>query len=346
MKRIAIFATLCVLSCSALVLILYAFKENPYKEKNGFLRKENKNDAKLEESIDLKYTSYYFAGTTSDHLYLGNYQATGRILTVDYSLDSLSRSSLIFDNPGKFAWAKSRLSIDSPFIYLKDGMSPAVFRGSIYDLKMNQIFERLPYFSAGWNISNSSMVVRSIMSKEKRNILIKVTLDTSQIITNTTALTKQIDGIFCTEGSLSFDRENSSLTYTYYHRNEFIKMDTNLNILLRGHTIDTNKIAKISIANIESKNSSIFSAPPKYVNLLTSSAANKLYVMSALPADNDEINKFKKSSVIDVYSLVNGEYLKTIHIPFYEGKELGDFKVIGDKLYAIHDHFLCSYKIE
>jgi hypothetical protein len=178
-----------------------------------------------------------------------------------------------------------------------------------------------------------------------QNILAKVTTDSPYVKLGTAVLKKQVDGIFCTDGTLDYDPQTGTLVYLYHYRNEFVTLDTNLQVRYTGHTLDTNTTAKLQVTQL-ADGSSKFSAPPTYVNSIARIADGRIYVLSALLADNEDKSVIAHHEIIDVFALDNGEYRYTLYIPLHNGEHITDFIVKGAQLLALFDHTLNAYTIE
>jgi len=177
-----------------------------------------------------------------------------------------------------------------------------------------------------------------------QNILVKIKTDSPYVSLGKDVIKKQVDGIFCTDGTLDYDQQTGKLVYVYHYRNEFIALDTNLHTLYTGHTLDTNTRAKIQVAKLPTGVSK-FSAPPAYVNSLARVANNRIYILSTLVADNEHWQARRDKEIIDVYALDNGAYIHTLYIPLKGEGRISDFIVKGDRLFAVCDHTLNAYTI-
>jgi hypothetical protein len=156
---------------------------------------------------------------------------------------------------------------------------------------------------------------------------------------------KQIDGIFCTDGVLHYDKQIPMLVYIYFYRNEFITMDTNMHIISRARTIDTTSTAKIKMTKVMPENIITFSVPPLTVNKHSCVSGKFLFNHSGLRADNENKKTFDQSSVIDVYNLRDNRYLGSFYLQDYDHKKLSGFRVDGNRLLAIYDHYLLRFEI-
>src|SRR5262249_2111967 len=152
-------------------------------------------------------------------------------------------------------------------------------------------------------------------------------------------------GIFCTDGSLLAQADSNRLIYVYNYRNQWICLDTNLNIRYKARTIDTNSRVKFTVGSIPSQHAITMSSPPTFVNQQSCISGNSLFIHSALQADNDESDVYSISSPIDVYSLVDGKYLLSFYLPDYRKHKIRDFRVSGNTLVALYDHYVYTYTL-
>jgi hypothetical protein len=347
MQRPFRFAALCVVACFALVLILYAFADKPNSQKNGFTRRLLPQPAVLKSSLELKYPAYYIAGYADRHIYLGNYSASQHLLVVNQHLKDTQQLTLKVSPEERYAWKQTRLMVDSPAVYMAEGSTPTLYRGKLDDLHMSRFLPQSCFFAMLKNISPASFISRSIHIDSvgnRRNVLAKVKTDSPYVRLEKGILKKQVDGIFCTDGTLDYDKQTGKLVYLYHYRNEFITLDTSLHVIYTGHTLDTNTTAKIQVANMSTGDSK-FSAPPAYVNNLARIAGNRIYILSSLLADNEDSHARRQNEIIDVFSLDNGKYLYTLYIPLKGKERISDFIVKGDQLFALCDRSLNAYSV-
>jgi len=342
------FAALCVAACLVLVLILYAFADKPNDYKNGFNRKLQPQIAVLENSLELKYPAYYIAGYTNQHIYLGNYSASLHLLSIDQQLKDTQQLTLKISPEERYAWKLARIMVDSPAVYMAEGNTPTLYRGKLDDLHMSRFLPQSCFFNMLQNVSPASFISRSIhidSSGNRQNILAKISTDPPYVILGKGIITKQVDGIFCTDGTLDYDKQTGRLVYLYHYRNAFVTLDTNLQVIYTAHTLDTNTTAKIQVAHMSTGDSK-FSAPPAYVNSRARIAGNRIYVLSTLLADNENRQARQHQEIIDVYTLDKGTYLHTLYIPFKGKERMSDFIVKDRRLFALYDQTLNAYSIK
>lgn len=237
----------------------------------------------------------------------------------------------------------SFIQIDSPFFYLMDGVKPVILRGSALDFHLNKQMNSTPYFTGGITLTKNSFAFRSVYNGIG-NKLIKqgIMLDS---LKTTTLLEKQVDGMFCTDGEMVKVPGSSKMFYVYYYRNQFLCADSNLNLLYKGKTIDTISHAQIKVARIKSSGQITMAAPPLIVNKRACANEKYLFVQSALRANNETDYMIKNVSMIDVYAVKDGKYQFSFYLPDFRGHKVRDFKVYGQSLYALYDHYLYKYQI-
>jgi hypothetical protein len=235
--------------------------------------------------------------------------------------------------------------MDTAYVYLFDGLKPAVLYGSLNNINLTTI-NKTPFFNGSLPINRSSYILR-VVSKKHENLLVKENINGLSIHIKAAPqlLQKQIDGIFSTDGILTNVPNSSKIFYIYYYRNQFICADTNLNLLYRGKTIDTVSQAKIKVGKIISENQYTLSSPPKYVNEHACANKHWLFIHSVLKADNESNEVIEKASIIDVYSVNDGQYQFSFYLRDFKGNKMRDFKVFGNTLVALFGHYLYTYQL-
>ena len=81
------------------------------------------------------------------------------------------------------------------------------------------------------------------------------------------------------------------------------------------------------------------------MNDLGAVAEGKLFLQSMLKADNELPLDFAENTVIDAYSVTNGNYVASFYIPPYKGHKPNQFNVINKKLYAIYGNTVVVYDL-
>jgi hypothetical protein len=331
----------CFLAGIFLVVSLFLITENERKKSNSFIRLLPSHLILPGNIIDLKSSRWYFAGKIKDHIYMGNAHTPIRLKKLDLNLKNVAEINLGFPNGSKFYDGSFNL-IDGVSIYTLDGNQPQIYSGEISDYKLKPI-KKPPYFTQGISTGKNSFVLRVVLNGQNR--LLKYEAKSGPLEIPANVLEKQVDGIFCTDGNLVTVPGLTNFVYVYYYRNQFVYLDSSLNILYKGKTIDTNTRAKIKVAAIKSQNQTTLSAPPVYVNKQSAANEKYLFIHSGLKGDNETAETLDRLSVIDVYAIKDGKYQFSFYLPNLKEIKLTDFRVYGQSLYALYDHYLYKYQL-
>lgn len=338
LQKTNIFLTIGVLFFSCLLIfVLYSMSDKPNNDKNGFVRPIEKNKVSLLAEMELKYGGYHISGATKNLIYLGNNSPIPHVLVTDYTLTDTHNIQITA--PYKFGWRVMHLAIDSPHISLIDGITPLILHSTFSFAQTIRHQLNNLNFNSYVPISPSSFIFRIYDTVVKQNILIKENMDSFTLKRARKTLEKQIDGIFCTDGMLLYNSHAEQLIYVYYYRNQFICLDTNLNILYKNRTIDTVSKAKIQVDTIKSENNFTLSTPPLFVNKKSCMNENWLFVNSALKGDNETIKIFNSKEAIDVYSLKDGRFHFSFYLPKYNDSKaaISEFKVFDSTIVVLYN---------
>lgn len=311
------------------------------RSNNGFTRLIPPHVAVPTKIHDLRFNSYYIAGGTSSRFYLGNHTTPQFIADLDLDLIDTNTHRLSMSSAGGRFARSLKINIDSPSIYLYEGVTPSIVQGTLGDSLLHRATAHF-YFNLAVPLSPVSCIYRSI-DQHKQNIFIKQLNGTYTRVD--TIIKGQGDGIFSTEGELHAQPADNRLVYIYSYRNEFIVTDTNLHVRYIAHTIDTVSRVKFTVSSIPSEGKLTLSSPPTFVNKESCVSGNYLFVHSGLRADNDESAMYDVGSPIDVYSLIDGKYLFSFFLPDYQRHKIRDFRVFNNTLIALYDHYAYSYQL-
>lgn len=336
-QKLVILIIVCFSLSVGVVATLIGHSKDIRLQPGSFLREFPPHPVQEGDTVNVKFNSYYIAGGTSSCVFLGNYTAPLHVLKIN--LNNLDTQHVQLKVPGikdqKF-WS-ARIKVDSPYYYVTDGVVPIIFRGNVYDWTAEKTLSDSVYFRSIIPLSKNSHVVKSLSGKTGENVLGKLTAWPPYQVFTDKILEKQLDGVFCTDGMMLFQREFNRVVYMYYYRNEFIVMDTSLNLEYRSHTIDTTAHVAIEVATIESENSKVMASPPLFVNKKSCAAGNWLFVNSNLMAKNEYPGTFRKASVIDVYNLSSGNYAFSFYIyNYWRRKPMTEFNVYGNRMVVLY----------
>jgi hypothetical protein len=156
-------------------------------------------------------------------------------------------------------------------------------------------------------------------------------------------LKKQVDGLFDTDGMMQYDQTAQKMVYVYYYRNQFIVADSNLDLLYRGNTIDSNTTVKFKVASFNQQRTTVIAAPGRINNKRLVLDGGMIFIQSGLVSANEKPDILERYAVIDVYAMNDGHYRFSFYIPKKEGKTLNDFMIAHGHLVSICGNMLYSY---
>lgn len=339
-----IFGTI-LLSISTIVILFLSSEEVMYHD-NPFIRRYPHHPAEFSNAFDLKYKSYYFAGSANNRIFLGNYQYPSYLLSMNSELRDRKIEKLDLD-PKKIPFKMITISIRYPYFFVADGSVPIILRGDVKNWKITNVLKGVPYFTRAVPIDGTSAVIRSNNSKNLENVLGIFNSDSIQRVKyRKELLQKQIDGIFDTDGVLLYSEGLKKIIYLYFYRNEFVIADKDGVLFKKGHTIDTITKAKLKAEVINHGKQFVMSSPSYIVNADAAVIGNLLFVYSRVKGKYESAKLWKKSFIIDVYNLKKNTYVMSFPIYHTGSSVLNSFTVTNTNLYAIIGTDLVSYRFK
>ena len=328
---------------SGVVILLHGWSENIVQYHNTFIRRFPQHLASPQNEIDLKFNSYYFAGSGDGKIYLGNSTAPLQIIAVDTALKkqelfriTLKEKNLPFQTP--------HIKVYPPNFFLYEGTVPYIFKGSIQDWVGKLQTQSGTYFSQVEPIDSVTVATRYIKPKTGENLIGTKNLKTKSEQFGSHLLQKQIDGVFDTDGSMHYNANLEKIIYVHRYRNEFIVADNDLNLEYLGNTIDTVSHAQIKLSTNKDKIKT-FTEPPLIVNRASATSGNYLYINSALPGQFESADIWKRASIIDVYDLTKKSYLASFYLYHEDGKKLRSFYIIDKYVFVLIGNKLVRYQL-
>jgi len=369
-KKSIITVSIITAFCFAFVLALYAISEKPFKYRHNFQRTFAAQQPLIENVLLLKNGLYYVAGFTDHEIYFGNRADTLEVLITD---KTLKNSRTVHINLEQFKISKpidttqqvnldlpihhqlqnlklvgSHLEIDSPYFYIKSGSTPIILRGTTNTWQAGHYLDSIPYFTSASKLNENISALLTIGttggSDSVRNLICKVS-KLGVVAVKPHIFEGQEDNFFSTMGSLRYSKTLNNLVYIYSYRNQYLLIDTLLNVIGKGNTIDPVAIADINPIKLDEWASTLAS-PGSVVNSEAQVYKNLLFIKSNLKASNESILSFDNASVIDVYDIEKKKYVFSFHIPDYESIKMTTFKVSDQHVIALHEQYAVSYFLE
>ncbi|MEZ7516134.1 MauE/DoxX family redox-associated membrane protein [Flavobacterium frigidarium] len=333
-----------VIVCTGIVILFFNLSQEISNKRNNFIRRFPGNATKVNE-INLKFSSYYFAGATDKSIYLGNYTAPLLVTKLDSVLKNKTEF-IIKPNRVNYPFQSVQVRVLSSNFYLIDGSVPIIYMGKIDDWKAYVKWKGSTTFSHYQLMDSTTVAVRSNNTSSGESELGTLKFDVNAKISfNTNLLQKQIDGIFDVDGSLHFDIKSQKLVYIYLYRNQFIVANRYLDLDYRGKTIDTVSKAQIRVSTVKTRNEMKLSAPPLVVNKSSSVYKNLLFVNSALLGKYEPQEMWNEASIIDIYNIDSNSYEGSFYVYNIQKSKLKIFLVINDNFYGFIGEYLVHYKL-
>jgi hypothetical protein len=315
--------------------------------RNGFVRQKEVFYPEIIDVLDTKYDSYYISGISKDRIYLGNGTAPLHLLTSTFKLDDTLSFRIAAKYDEKVNWSAIHVQVDSPYIYLTERKTPSLIK-----MNLGQNGEKVNLSALKFDLikvmTQETAIIRQYEPSLQQKFFRKISFAPSSKKENTFIPKKIQDGNFAMDGFLNYNKAKGKIFYTYYYVNKFLCLDTNLNLIYEGSTIDTNTMAKILINTTKKGGLAYFrqAKPPLFVNKRGFADGDFLYINSGLVADNEHKAEFNKYAVIDVYSVNNGRYIQSLYLPNFKGNKIRDFAVKGRVIFALFDHYLVTYHLQ
>lgn len=341
-KQGILILTAVTMGAIVIMFLLFYTSENTIHHRNNFVRRTPPFITKKAHQMDLKYNSFYFAGYEQNKIYLSNTTAPSIITILDTALTKKEEIKIKLQNEVANL-TQPQIKILPPNVFVLDGLSSTIYRGDVTNWKAKLMLTNLQRFTVAEPIDSATIAFRAA-TVAYGNVLGTFNWENKiEAKLHKALLEKQIDGYFDTDGSMHYSEEMKRFVYVYYYRNEFIVTDKNLNLVSRGHTIDTTTKARVTIKYINSKKQNSLAAPPFMVNRKSALHKNLLFINSLLPGRYDPKIMWDKSSVIDVYDITNNSYRMSFYIEKIDGRAFDSFIVTDEYLFALYDKTVIAY---
>jgi hypothetical protein len=344
MKNTYVLLTCVLIASASAVIALHLLSISHSQADNSFIRHFPPHAVIPGQTLDMGYNSYYFAGTSPEQIYFGNTTAPLHVVSSSLMLSDTHHIRLSLRDPVK-SFVRPVVYVDDHDFYLLDGILPTILHGNTTQWEARRHFADTLFFTEAAPFNPASVAIRVAGGSPPEYILGKETRQEPGLTLAPQVLTKQIDGLFSVDGMMHYSRPLNTLVYLYYYRNEFICMDTSLNVRYRSRTIDTISHARIKVARVEQDRSITLASPPLYVNKRSCVSGNYLFVNSALKASNEPHEHFDLASVIDVYDLRDGTYRYSFYLANLGGEQLRDFGVAERTFIALHGQYVSTYDL-
>jgi len=337
-----------LLLCSAgLLFFLVAGSSSPNDEKNGFTRQGlyNRKAVYLHE-LAVGETLYKIAGATRQRVFF-----TGRdprvLHPADMQLNRLPPIHIPFPLTSQVMVAYD-LKIDSPYVNLYANNLSAILSSRLDDTTVHRIILPTPLFTALVPLSPHSLVVRAFDSAGDKQLFKKIIPGAAAPVRENAILESRSDAGFSADGMLRYDSSTHRLLYILFYQNRFFCMDTNLNLLYTGKTIDTtntNPVYTRKFTTRQNRGSLMPAVPLHIINRSCATDGRNMYILSALKADNELLADFQENAVVDVYALSNGAYKRSFYIPDLHHEKAQNIVFLNGRLLVSYTGYIGAFEI-
>jgi len=205
-----------------------------------------------------------------------------------------------------------------------------------------------PYFSKAIPMDSLNFVFRGLSSATRENVLGLFNIQSpSKLKLAYGLLQKQSknDGIFDTDGHLTYSKELAKIIYVYAYKNQYIVADNSGKLNYRGKTIDTVNTPQIKIAHLKNGTQKTMAVPPLLVNGFAVAYKHLLFVDSHLRGQYEPEKVSKRVSTFDVYDLTKKSYLMSFYLPGIQRHKLHSFYITDHHIFIIINRQLLVYQI-
>lgn len=313
----------------------------PNEADNGFTRKIL--NEKMEPSAYFHFGDFVtkISGVTRNSIFVSG-EHPGWVLRSNLSFNKID--TLLYGVKLSEKLRAPSITIDSPFLYMYAPEISYLIKGVVDSARVDTLKLNTDLITRTAQISPQRLIVRAIDSTQSKQIFKVIDCMSGDVIKEIDPMEKQQYGGFDTDGNLKYDKTSGRIVYVKMFQNEYYCLDTNLNLLYKGHTIDTtySNSVNIDLVNADGVTKVMATKPRVIVNRHVDASDGLLYIMSGLRADNEKLKNFNTIIPVDVYEISDGKYVGSFYLPRFEGKKIRDFKVFNNTLLALYEDGYCT----
>lgn len=345
MKKTVLLIGFILVVVISLLWTLFEVSVLPNREKNGFEREWNMGELTQINSVSVSPVVKEIAGISKERLYLVGIDPRWAI-EVDKKFQFVD-THIFKLPPVKGNYIPNHVSIDSPKVAIYGYNMGALWNGSLDTLLFD--YQKLPVkvITAMTQFSEDRLIFRSFSERGIRQefgIWNRFNADNKekQKVSHDSRLNLLHDG------NMQLDRESNRIIFIEMFSNSIFCLDSNLNIVYTASTIDTIKSPNLETRFInENGQSKLLPANSRtLVNRDFAIYGGKIFVLSALMSDNEEIRLFNSYDVIDVYNSCDGSYRGSLKIPRPKnGVRIRSLAFDKDILYTLNGDKLSAFAL-
>ncbi len=330
-----------------ILLSLMVSSHGPNDYKNGFSRQGLNGPAAIRlHELNIGETLYKICGATPQRFFFTG-RDPRRIFSANMAMNRVDSFFIPFPLTRR-AMVAYDLKIDSPGISLYANNLSAILGARLDDTTIHTTLLPTRLFTAAIQLSPQSFILKAFDSSGMRQVFKKINTGSNTVIRQAPLIEDNKDAGFSADGMLRYDSASHRLLYAQFYQNRFFCVDTNLNVLYTGKTIDTTNNNPVLTRNIPTRNnqgSVLPSVPLHIINRACVTSGGFIYILSTLKADNETAEAFRNNAAIDVYRIANGAYRGSFYIPDLHGEKAQNLFLANGLLLVYYNRYIGSYTI-
>lgn len=348
-KRIIIRLVLIMVGAIAILGTLMAITTMPNENNNGFVRKWGMTDALIPiDKILLEEDLSGLIGISDNSIFIVGKRPTGILIInrLTHKKDTLN-IDLNFSSDKLVPFYSK---VDSPKLYLHLNNAGILIDGKFPNsqLRINKL--NIGVFLRSVQLDDSIVVIKTVDTSFQYQMIGKFNLNSKKFekfVQLKDELKMPLEVQY--DGMLFYDDRNKKILNVEYFRNKIICLDSNLNISYESKTIDTVSSLQLNLNRQKASDTTDKLTSSEARVAINSKGAiyqGKLFLISNLRSDNQDIIQFNTHTSIDIYDIEGGAYLQSVMIENLDNKSANSIYLKNNELYALFDKTLLIYKID
>ena len=229
-------------------------------------------------------------------------------------------------------------------LYTYDGSVPVLFQGPPDGQKMSQELYKRAFFDKIIPVSDSTFIIGTTVASSGNYALGNITSNTGKTRIYPKLLEPQIDGVFDVNGYLLYNQMLNLIVYQYRYRNEYLLLNTQLELQTKGKLIDTIATAQLEVLTLKDSIHKLGSNTQTVAEYATT-ASHYLFIQSNRLGKYESEKMLDQARIVDVYDLTNQSYVSSFYLYDYKGEKSKAFIITGQHLFALMGDYLVNYEI-
>lgn len=346
MKKVSAILLGLLLGCVIIIAILWWVMDAPNRKQNGFTRRFLTTDLPLIKSAQTDGNLRLLSGISESTIYYSTFKK-GEIAYSDHNLTKFERKEILADTIllGKLK-KSNEIIVDSPSIYLIQGSAKMIAKTD-FQRSAPVVYKLQDLFTRVVPMSENALIVRKFKKGVLDQFLYKYDLKRDTVSNERAATAPSTDGGLMTGGMISYDRATHHGVYVHYYCNKLVLLDSNLNIIKTGATIDTFSHYTIRSNKYQNNGKEIINnaGPTRFVNRASCVSNGILYIYSEVRANNEAIEEFYTNKRIDLYDMSDLQYKGSYRLKGVQQNKIRNILAAGDHLVLLFANQVRVYNI-